>query len=139
MLSADTLWTLEVAGIFTLFGLCGMVAVAAILRPAAREVERQDQLALADQAADFGEPTREDVEADWFFGPRAAYGTADAEAGAAFADLLAPFDLTPEDVQVRYNAQRLGERVDRIRDAINENEVDRFRREIEEWAGGTAS
>jgi hypothetical protein len=111
--------------------------IRAFLRWCDAEVERHVQTALRDQAADHGEPPRADIEAG--YGPLTLWGPTDAEADDKWADVLAPFDLTPEDMRAAHNAHRLNERMDRIRDSINENEVDRFRREIEAWAGGAAS
>lgn len=51
-------------------GLASLVIVglgSAAFRWAARDVERHVQIALGEQAADFREPTRTEIEADFFW------------------------------------------------------------------------
>lgn len=89
-------------------------AIVAALNWADREVQRHVQTALCEQAGDWHEPTRTEVEADFFW-----HNFADVVDAHAL-----PLSQSP-------TAQR-------IRDQIADNECRRFRTELDTWNGGAA-
>lgn len=78
---------------------------------------------------------RWDAEDAAVFGPREIWGPTDAEADAAWAEILDAVQLTPAQVHERYEAARLADRMDKIRADIACN---RFRRELDDFDGGAA-
>lgn len=128
MISADALNAICWAIAITCIVLPILAAVVSrFLRWADREVERHVQAALGEQAADWGEPTRAEVEAEWdewcdrrpVYGPLAMHG--------------------PKDV-VDARAMPIGqsETAQRIRALIASNEAGRIDDEWRRW-GGEAS
>jgi len=125
MISADTLAAICWAVAITCIGLPILAAiVGAVLCWADLEVERHVQAALSEQAADHGEPTRAEVEAEWdewcdqrpVYGPLAMHGPKDV-------------------VDARAMPISQSETAQRIRALIARNEAARIDDEWAAWRG----
>lgn len=90
--------------------------------------------ALEQEAADHGEPSRAQVE--WHM--QIDEIVDDETANVCFDAQLAALGIDRDELAVAFNQMRLQQRIDRIRDQIHENEVDRFRRDVDAWRGGAA-
>lgn len=123
MIARELLASLIYGGLAALIVVGLASALSAIIVRALARIDDRDRRHDAQAAADHGEPTREQVEAG--YGPLAMWGPTDAEADAQWADLLAPFDLTPAEVRERWEQQW----------AETEAEIDAFRAELDAFGG----
>ncbi|MDF1603366.1 hypothetical protein [Nocardioides sp. YIM 152315] len=135
MLTAADLWAVMVVAVIVIAALTAWCLVSAFLAVLYCRVMHARNEADAQTAADFGEPSRDEVEAG-FDGPRAMWGPLnDAAADADWAVMLAAVSLTPEQVATDYQRTRLAMRMDSIRRFMAiEREVAAFRDELDREA-----
>lgn len=125
------------ATVYAFIVVCGLTCVVArITKSAAETRDRLDRQALAQQADDWSEPSRTDVEGPWL--DETTEDWIDSrlhDDDAQWDHILRAVGVTPEDVAAAYRRKQLDERMERIHTDIA---CLQFRSAIDKWDGGAA-